>query len=233
MIILLSCAKTMQQDDRINTTLCSEPIFSNYANEIISYMQKYSLQEIADILKVNQYIAKDNLNRYKNFNIANNNHAISAYSGIVFKKLNPYDFNKEDLEFAQKHLRITSFAYGLLKPLDLIKPYRLEGNISLAQLNNKSLFKFWSDKLTDILIKDINEYGKGELCNLASEEMKKLFDWKRLEKNVKIYSPKFKTLINGKSTTIVIHTKIARGETARWIIKQKVTNIAELKDYIG
>ena len=82
-------------------------------------------------------------------------------------------------------------------------------------------------------IKDINEYGKGELCNLASEEMKKLFDWKRLEKNVKIYSPKFKTLINGKSTTIVIHTKIARGETARWIIKQKVTNIAELKDYIG
>lgn len=227
MITLISCAKTMVSGTKVVAPFATTPTFYSNAQEIISKMGEYSADELAKILKISLPIAKENIIRYKNFrNKEIQIPAIVAYTGIVFKKIDPSSFTTEDFEFAQKHLRITSFAYGLLKPLDLINPYRLEGNITLPGAS-ESLFNYWKPILTDNFIKDITESG-GVLYNLASNEMKNLFDWKKIEKNVKVITPEFKTWHNGAMKTIVMHTKIARGETTREIIKNKIDSYTEI-----
>ena len=120
MIILISCAKTMGGINKVIPPFTSTPLFNDNAKDIINKMSSYSAEEISKILKINLAIAKENLERYKNFNIPDNlTPALLSYTGIVFKKINAQDFTASDFEFAQKPLRITSFAYGLLKPLDL------------------------------------------------------------------------------------------------------------------
>lgn len=227
MLILLSCAKTMRGATKTPVPFSTRPLFLKEARQIAGELADYSAEELQHILKVNPAIALENKERYKYF--GNEKLAIEAilgYSGIVFKKLAPEDFTSEDFEYAQKHLRITSFCYGLLRPLDKINLYRLEGDVVLPRYGI-SLFEFWRKRLTDTLIADVKAAG-GILCNLASGEMRNLFDWKRVEREVKVVSPEFKTWKNGKLTTIVVYTKIARGETARYILKNRIERIEDL-----
>jgi Uncharacterized protein conserved in bacteria len=179
---------------KAKTPLQTKPIFEQNAIEIAKQMSSYSAEELSEILKVNNAIGEENRVRYKYFGDKKTpqKEAILAYNGIVFKKLGVEDFSKEDFLYAQDHLRITSFCYGILRPLDLIYPYRLEGNVVLPT-TNKSMFNYWKDKLTDTLIKDTTKVG-GVLYNLASAEMKKLFDWKRIEKELTVISPEFKII---------------------------------------
>lgn len=229
MLILLSCAKTMSSVSNIKVPFSTKPVFKKHAGNIARQMALYSNEELQRMLKVNSRIAEENRIRYKYFNREDYNQleAILSYSGIVFKKLGLEDFTPEDFAYAQEHLRITSFSYGLLRPLDKIHQYRLEGNIVLPGLENTSMFEFWRNRLTDLFIEEIKLSG-GILCNLASGEMKGLFDWKRVEKEVTVISPEFKTWKNGKLTTIVIYAKIARGEMARYIIKNRIERIEDL-----
>lgn len=111
----------------------------------------------------------------------------------VFKRLNTKDFSKDDFEYAQEHLRLTSFCYGLLRPLDTIRSYRLEGDVVLPELGNQTMFSYWQSRLTDVFIEDIKKAG-GVLCNLASDEMKGLFDWKRVEKEVACHHPRISSV---------------------------------------
>lgn len=229
MLILLSCAKTMQCASKCKVPFSTQPIFKKQAEEIAAQMAEYSNGELQKILKVNSKIAEENRIRYKYFNREDYHplEALLSYSGLVFKKLNPDDFTEQDFAYAQNHLRITSFAYGLLRPLDKIHQYRLEGNVVLPQYGGISMFEFWRSRLTDILIEDVKLSG-GILCNLASTEMRNLFDWKRVEQQVQVISPEFKTWKDGIPTTIVVYTKMARGEMARHIIKNKIERIEEL-----
>lgn len=229
MLILLSCAKTMQCASKCKVPFSTNPLFNKEAEEIAAQMAQYTNVELQKILKVNSKIAEENRIRYKYFNRKDYHplEALLSYSGIVFKKLYPDDFTEQDFAYAQDHLRITSFAYGLLRPLDKIHQYRLEGNVVLPEYGGISMFEFWRTRLTDILIADVKLSG-GILCNLASGEMRGLFDWKRLESEVQVISPEFKTWKNGKLTTIVIYTKIARGEMARHIIKNRIEKIEDL-----
>lgn len=227
MLVLLSCAKTMRGASKIKTPYSTLPLFRKEAMQIGAELAAYSAEELQYMLKVNPAIAAENRERYQHF--GNEKLAIEAvlgYSGIVFKRLMPEDFTPEDFEYAQKHLRFTSFCYGLLRPLDKINLYRLEGDVVLPRYG-MSLFEFWRGKLTDVLIHDVKAAG-GILCNLASGEMRSLFDWKRVEREVKVISPEFKTWKNGKLTTIVVYTKIARGETARYILKNRIERIEDL-----
>lgn len=227
MLILISCAKTMRGSSKTAVPYSTQPVFKKEAREIARQMKAYSAEELQGMLKVNPAIAAENRLRYHHFNTGELAlEAILAYSGIVFKKLAPESFTKEDFEYAQKHLRITSFCYGLLRPLDKINPYRLEGDVVLPEYGI-TLFEFWRTRLTDLLIKDVKAAG-GILCNLASGEMRHLFDWKRVEKEVQVISPEFKTWRNGKLKTIVVYTKIARGETAGYIIKNRIEKIEDL-----
>ena len=120
--------------------------------------------------------------------------------------------------------------YGLLRPLDVIRAYRLEGDVVLPELGNQTLFSYWRSRLTDTFIEDIRSAG-GILCNLASDEMKSLFDWKRVESEVRVVTPEFHVWKNGKLATIVVYTKMSRGEMTRFILKNKIGNPEELKGF--
>ena len=232
MLILLSCAKTMSGSSRINTPFTTHPRFQKEAADVAAGMAQLSVDDLERLLRVNAKIAVENYKRYQIFHSedAPELPALLAYTGIVFKRLNPKDFLVREYEYAQKHLRFTSFCYGLLRPLDVIRLYRLEGDVVLPELGNQTMFAFWQSRLTDLFIEDIKQAG-GILCNLASDEMRGLFDWKRVEKEVRVITPEFHVWKNGKLGTIVVYTKMSRGEMARFIIKNEIENPEELKHF--
>ncbi|MGL4520485.1 MAG: YaaA family protein [Phocaeicola sp.] len=229
MLLLLSCAKTMSNKNQRELPLQTTPHFQQEANQHGVELLQYSVAELEQLLKVKTKIALENFERYQNFHSPDNIGvaAINGYTGAVFKQLNPTDFTNKELLYAQQHLRITSFLYGLLRPLDLIKLYRLEGDVVLSSQVNKNMFKHWQPLLTDLFIAEIKEAG-GILLNLASNEMKSLFDWKKVEEQVRVITPEFQVWKNGKLKTIVIYTKKCRGEMARFVLKNQLTNPEEL-----
>lgn len=233
MLILLSCAKTMSDVVNVQTPLSTVPRFAKQAAEVALQMSQLSVEELERLLRVNSKIAVENYRRYQAFHSEGTPElpALLAYTGIVFKRLNPKDFSEEDFRYAQDHLRFTSFCYGLLRPLDVIRPYRLEGDVRFPEWGNQSMFDYWKPILTDLLIAEIKQSG-GVLCYLASDEMRGLFDWKRVEKEVKIVTPEFHVWKNGKLSTIVVYTKMSRGEMTRYILKNRVESPERLKSFV-
>ena len=191
MLVLLSCAKTMSAVSKVKVPLTTSPRFQKEAAEIALQMSQFSVDELERLLRVNAKIAVENYKRYQAFHAEATPElpALLAYTGIVFKRLNPKDFSAEDFGYAQEHLR-----------------------------------------LTDTFIEDIRSAG-GILCNLASDEMKSLFDWKRVESEVRVVTPEFHVWKNGKLATIVVYTKMSRGEMTRFILKNKIGNPEELKGF--
>lgn len=232
MLVLLSCAKTMSGTSKVKTPLDTIPRFQKEASEVALQMSQFSVDELERLLRVNAKMAVENYKRYQVFHAEDTPQlpALLAYTGIVFKRLNAKDFSKKEFEYAQEHLRLTSFCYGLLRPLDVIRPYRLEGDVVLPELGSQTVFSYWRSRLTDTFIEDIKKAG-GILCNLASDEMKSLFDWKRVEKEVRVITPEFHVWRNGKWASIVIYIKMSRGEMTRFILKNKIENPEELKSF--
>ena len=184
------------------------------------------------MLRVNAKIAAENYIRYQDFCSEDNLPvpAIGAYTGAVFKRLALKDFTLDDFRFAQEHLRITSFLYGLLRPLDGIRPYRLEGDVRLPENGGVTMFDYWKPLLTDVFIEDIKRQD-GVLINLASAEMKDLFDWKRVEREVRVITPEFRVWKGDKPATVVIYAKMCRGEMTRFFIKNRITHPEQLKSF--
>lgn len=232
MLVLLSCAKTMSEVTKVKVPLITEPLFHKEAAEIALQMSQFSVDELERELQVNAKIAVENYKRYQTFfaDGVGQLPAVLGYTGIVFKRLSPRSFQPKDFLYAQDYLRFTSFCYGLLRPLDQIHPYRLEGNVILPEFGGLTLFAYWQAKLTDLLIKDVKRAG-GVLCYLASNEMHGLFDWKRVEEEVEVVTPDFHIWKNGKLKTIVVYTKMCRGEMARFIIKNQIKDTESLKQF--
>ena len=229
MLILLSCAKTMSDVSKTKTPLTTFPGFRKEAAEVALQMSQFSVEELERLLKVNPKIAVENYRRYQAFHSEGTRElpALLAYTGIVFKRVHPQDFSEEDFCYAQDHLRLTSFCYGLLRPLDMIRPYRL---VRLPEPGNRTMFDYWKPILTDRFIADIKKAG-GVLCNLASDEMRGLFDWKRVEKEVRVITPEFHVWKNGKLATVVVYTKMSRGEMTRYILKNRIESVEQLKTF--
>lgn len=245
MLTFISCAKTMAPGASVATPFQTEPQYINQAKLYASAMASCSEEELMDMLHVSGQIAGTVRKYYTDIvrGEAELIPAILAYTGAVFKRISPKDFSAEDFAFTQEHLRITSFLYGLLRPLDLISPYRLEGNAilhmsgsSAAQKQTednggKDMFSRWRPVLTDGFISEIRTRG-GILVNLASEEMKDLFDWKRVCSEVSVVRPEFRTRTpEGKLKTIVIYAKMCRGEMTRMIIRQQIQDPEALKGF--
>jgi uncharacterized protein len=231
MQILIACAKIMTGSAPRVISFATEPTFQLPANESALQMISYSVEELMDILHVNREIAVENWRRFQLFHENNNRQpAVFCYHGMVYQRLAPESFSDEELRYANGHLMISSFLYGLLRPLDVINKYRLEGNVMLPENGGRSMFDFWKPILTDWFIRKIKA-DDGILVNLASDEMRNLFDWRRVKKEVKIITPEFKIEKNGRLKTIVIYTKMCRGAMARYILKQKMTDIDLLKDF--
>lgn len=233
MMTFISCAKTMTGRSKIQIpATTSTPEFQTEAIQNALDMSQFSAQDLERLLRVNSKIAAENYLRFHDFCSEANAPlpALVAYTGIVFKRIQPQDFTIMNFQYVQDHLRITSFLYGLLRPLDLIKNYRMEGDIRLPERGGISMFDYWKPLLTDAFIRDIKAQG-GILINLASGEMKDLFDWKRIEQEVRVITPEFQVWKNGKLTTVVVYAKMCRGEMTRFIMKNRIEKPADLKGF--
>lgn len=233
MLTFISCAKTMAMRLKVDVPEFTVPQFQEEAVHNALDMAQFSASELEKLLRVNPKIAAENYLRYRDFFSDHNAPvpALYAYTGAVFKRINPIDFSADDFLFAQNHLRITSFLYGLLRPLDGIKPYRLEGEVRLPERGGVTMFNYWKPLLTDYFIDAIKKQG-GVLLNLASDEMKGLFDWNRVEREVRVISPEFQIWKDGKLKTIVIYTKMCRGEMVRWVVKNRIENPDGLRTFM-
>ena len=193
MQLLLSCAKTMTERSSVPTPRTTRPAYRSEASELAAGLATLPTDELARLLRVNRRIAAENRLRYGRFHGDDDAAipALTAYTGIVFKRIDPASFSAADLEYAQEHLNITSFLYGVLRPLDAIRPYRLEGDAVLPGHDEQTLFAYWHERLTDALLDKIRR-DDGILVNLASGEMKRLFDWKRVCREVRVITPEFR-----------------------------------------
>ena len=232
MQILLSCAKTMSTSTKQQVPFSTEPRFARQASDIAFQMTRLDVAQLEKMLQVNSKLAAENYQRYQAFHSPETPAlaALLAYTGIVFKHLNPADFSAEDFAYAQDHLRLTSFCYGLLRPLDAIKMYRLEGTVRLPDLGESTLFDYWKNHLTDTLISDVQTAG-GVLCNVASDEMRSLFHWKQVEESCRIITPEFKVYKKGKPATVVVYTKMCRGEMARYLLKNRIETPQQVAEF--
>ncbi len=232
MIILIGCAKIMTGTCLRSLPFATEPHFQLQANENAVQMASYSPETLVDLLRVNADIARENWMRFQHFfdDTKERIPAAFSYDGMVFKKLAPESFQDDELQFFNSHLFIASFLYGLLRPLDLIRKYRMEGSVILPAHAGKNMFDYWKPLLTEYFIRHITSNG-GVLVNLASGEMKDLFDWKRVLSKVQVITPQFYTVKDGKPKTIVIYTKMCRGAMARYILKNRLTSPEDLKEF--
>ncbi|UCS93752.1 peroxide stress protein YaaA [Echinicola marina] len=227
MIAIISPAKTLDLSTT-DISLASQPDFKSDIKALVSIMKKKSSSDIQKLMKVSENIAQLNEERYQNFsadfNVENSKQALLAFKGDVYKSMDVDNYSEEDLNFAQEHLRILSGLYGLLKPMDLIQPYRLEMGISLKNKKGKNLYEYWGTKIS----KALNELAQGEaIINLASQEYAKAVDKKSLKS--RLINVNFKEHRDGKYKIIGIFAKQARGLMADYIIKNQITEPEKIK----
>ena len=194
MITIISPATTMNFDKDINLENSSNPVFKEDVNYLISILKELNIKEISDLMNLSEDLSKLNYDRYQNLLDSNNKklQSILAFDGEVFNSMNTSDFNEYDFNFANDHLRILSGLYGILSPLDLIEPYRLEMKAKLENKNGKDLYKFWKSKITDYIIKELKTHENKVLINLASSEYLKCIDLKPIKKDFKFIDVVFK-----------------------------------------
>ena len=228
MQILLASAKIMNASTTVDVPMKNEPKFQGQAGQFALELATWDTSRLMKELKCSQAIALENQQRYQGFwNKEERLPAILAYFGQAYKFLHAEDFSPEDFSFAQAHLFITSFLYGLLRPLDSIHPYRMEGKVKLEAAEGKNLFAYWKPRLTDMLI-DAVKADDGILIHLATEEFEHLFDWKRVCQEVKVIQPLFYVDKGDTIKVVSVHAKSCRGAMTRFIIQNKMKQPSEL-----
>lgn len=236
MILLISPAKSL---DFTATEIqdYSMPRMLADSQTLINNLQQKSPKDIQQLMKVSENIANLNAERFQNFStpfsLDNAKQAALAFQGDVYKGMEAETFSEEDMAFAQNHLRILSGLYGLLKPLDLIQPYRLEMGTRLQNEKGKNLYEFWDTKITETLNEDLEKQGDNIVINLASKEYFKSI--KKNALNADLYDIEFKEEKNGQFKIVAFFAKKARGMMANYVIKNKISKPEELKgfDYDG
>ncbi len=225
MLILLSPSKTLDFDSPWKTPEATQPVFLKDSEALIKTMRGYSEEEIARLMEISPKLAKLNHERYRAFKTPftedNSRPALTAFRGDVYEGLDAPTLKPADLKYAQMHLRILSGLYGLLRPLDLIQPYRLEMGISVPTKKGKNLYEYWGGKLTARIEEEAAASG-GENCviNLASQEYFSAIKPKKL--TCPVITPVFKDYNRGSYRVIGLLAKRARGMMARHIITQRL-----------
>lgn len=224
MLILISPAKTLDFDSKAVIDQVSMPEFTDEAKQLITQLRNYSVQEIAQLMKLSDKLASLNVARYESWEyqhtVGNARQAILAFKGDVYTGLDAESLSDSDFAFAQQHLRILSGLYGVLKPLDLMQPYRLEMGTRLKTQQGLNLYDFWGDRLTDHLNADAAQASDPLIINLASNEYFGVINKKRLEG--RLISPVFKDWKNGQYKIISFYAKKARGLMSRYLIQQQI-----------
>lgn len=231
MLIVISPAKTLDYETVPKTKIFTIPDYLGKSQQLINRLRNFSSLDISDLMKVSAKIAGLNFDRYESwkklFTVKNAKQAILAFKGDVYTGLDAESFKADDFKFAQNHLRVLSGLYGLLRPLDLMQPYRLEMGTKLKTDSGKNLYEFWGSEITEGLNKQLKKIKSDYLINLASNEYFKSVKEKEL--NAEIITPAFKEFKNGEYKMIGIYAKKARGMLSRYIIQNKLSDPEDIK----
>ena len=229
MIVLLSPAKTLDFESEPLSQSASQPRFLDDTLYLISKLKKLSSRQIQKLMSVSPEIADLNFTRFQKFenefHFGNSKQAIMAFTGEVYRGLNCSSFQDKDYEFAQQHVRILSGLYGLLRPLDLIQPYRLEmGTRFKVTAKKQNLYAHWGERLNKSLLEELDDSDK--IINLASNEYVKATHPKQLDN--RLININFLDNKNGEYKALMTYAKNARGAMTRFIVKNRITNHKEL-----
>jgi cytoplasmic iron level regulating protein YaaA (DUF328/UPF0246 family) len=233
MLILISPAKTLDFETPALTRTATQPALLEQSQLLIDGLQKMTPDGIAALMNISENLGNLNFERYMDwhtpFTKDNAKQALLAFKGDVYTGLEAESFSADDYKFAQQHLRILSGLYGVLRPLDLMQPYRLEMGTKFQNSRGKDLYQFWGDSITEQLNKQLKSLKTDTLLNLASNEYFKAVNKKLL--NAEIISPAFKDLKNGKYKIISFYAKKARGLMSAWVIQKGITDPKQLKKF--
>lgn len=231
MKIIISPAKSLDFETKVPTSLHTQPIFLEKSEKLNKKLQSLSKKSLADMMSISNDLAVLNYERNQSwqtpFSTENAKQAIYAFTGAVFQGIDIYSLPEEKLPILQERLRILSGLYGLLKPLDLIQPYRLEMGTKLKVGQKNNLYQFWDDTVANALNDELDEDEL--LLNLASAEYFKVLPKKVLK--APIITPVFKDFKNGQYKTIMTYAKKARGFMVRYIVDHNIQTIEELKGF--
>ena len=226
MIILLSPAKTLDFSP-VSHPAATQPRLLEQSEKLVGTLKKKKADDLKKLMKVSDNIATLNVERFKSFHTPftdkNAKPAILAFKGDVYTGLEADRFSKTELNFSQKYIRILSGLYGLLKPLDLMQPYRLEMGTKLKTGKLKNLYEFWDNRITDLLNEDFKKSKSTVFLNLASQEYMKSVQNDRLEGP--LVHVHFKENRDGKLKVIAFNAKKARGTMANLIVKNKIKSV--------
>jgi cytoplasmic iron level regulating protein YaaA (DUF328/UPF0246 family) len=233
MLTILGPAKTIDTSAHGIAVKGTYPQFLDQANELVEQIRKYSPARLKDLMKVSDKLAKLTHERYTAWRSAYNEEegqpAILAFSGEVFNGLRARSLSKEDLSFAQGHVRILSGLYGVLRPLDLILPYRLEMGTKLKNSRGRNLYEYWNEIITDNIAAESGKKDPKILINLASNEYFKSVQAESFPYG--IITPVFKESDGTGFRNVTIYAKKARGMMLRFIIQNRINNPEYIKAF--
>jgi cytoplasmic iron level regulating protein YaaA (DUF328/UPF0246 family) len=233
MILVLSPSKTLDFQSSFSTPALSQPIFFEDSRELVESLNSMTQTEIAQLMKISAPLAELNVQRYREFSFCftpqNSKPALTSFRGDVYRAFERENLTIEDYTFAQKHIRILSGLYGILKPLDGIQPYRLEMGTKLVNSRGKNLYDYWKQKVTTHLAQTLQEEEQPILLNLASQEYISVIDLHQL--GGAMITITFKEERPGRLKVIGINAKRARGMMACWIVKNQIDSPEKLFNF--
>ena len=233
MLTVISPAKTLDFETPTLTEEFTQPSHLRQSRQLVKLLRDYSAEDLSSLMGVSENIAELNAKRFKQwktpFKPENARQAMFAFKGDVYIGLDAYSMNQKNIDFAQAHLRILSGLYGLLRPLDLMQPYRLEMGTRLQTGDGSNLYQFWDSRITDTINKELKSMERPVLINLASNEYFKSVQAKNLRGE--IITPEFREFHNNKYQIISFFAKKARGLMSRYIIDNEITDPEAIKDF--
>lgn len=233
MQILLASAKTMREYCKPTGLTLSQPRFQSTAVRFAKELGRFDGARLSELFSCSLRIGEQNRERFRLFGTdeAEIMPAILAYNGQAYKYLKADLLDQDELLWADSHLWISSMLYGMLRPLNGINTYRMEGGFGLISTEKKKIAEYWRPHLTDLLIESTLA-DDGILIYLDTEEYRKMFDWKRVTAAIPtIIEPQFNVIVNGKRTTQAVWAKSCRGAMARYIISNRIEDVAELRGF--
>lgn len=236
MLTLISPAKIQNFKPQNQIPDYSLPVFLKEAKSLAKQLRSYSISELSDMMNINRKLAEENVNRYFSwqtpFTPENSKQAVLAYNGEVYRGLDAATLTEEEIQYTQNHLRMMSGLYGVLRPLDLIQPYRLEVKTKFLTEKGEDLYTFWRQRVTNEISKTLKSSDNQHvIINLASTEYTKMIDKQKLKARVIEFDFQQYYPDTDKYKTIVIYLKKARGLMARHIIQNRITNPEDLKAF--
>ncbi len=237
MILVISPAKALDFETAPATAVHTQPDFLDDAQTLIEILRQRSPAEIAELMSLSDPLATLNVARYASwsrpFDRENAKQAVLAFNGDVYEGLSATTLSDTDLAWAQDHLRILSGLYGVLRPLDLMQPYRLEMGTRLGNPRGKDLYAFWGERITaelnGLLAREAEDGGVPVLLNLASDEYFKSVKAKAIKG--RIVTPVFEDWKAGRYKIISFYAKRARGLMSRFVIERRIDDIDALKAF--